>query len=73
MYGPNGPMEFKSRKGLIRCEFCATEFQIDSREQGDVIVFTKWQNFGEGKSPGLSMAKSFVWSCEYRQAALGKS
>jgi hypothetical protein len=73
IYSPNGLIEFKSWEGLIQYEFCITEFQINSRKQGDMIVFTKWQNCGEGKSPRLSMVKLFIWLCEYKQVVLGKS
>ena len=62
-YGVAGTVGFTYRTfenwgDLMQCKFCATEFQIDSSEQGDAIVFTRWQNLGEGK-PRLNLQ----WQC----------
>jgi hypothetical protein len=45
---------FHHRKGLVQCKFCATEFRVDLKyfdEVGHMILFTRWQNLGEGRSP----------------------
>ncbi|KFY34084.1 hypothetical protein V494_07068 [Pseudogymnoascus sp. VKM F-4513 (FW-928)] len=48
--------------GLIQCDFCATEFRIDSmvigrRKEGRAFVITRWKVLGEGKS-----AEDPIWS-----------
>jgi hypothetical protein len=45
---------FPCRKGLVQCKFCATEFRVDLEyfdAVGRVILFTRWKNLGEGRSP----------------------
>lgn len=41
--------------GLIHCDYCATEFRVDSmavgrRKEGRAFIITRWKNLGEGKS-----------------------
>ena len=49
------------RSELIQCRYCVTEFRLDFQlfDKGNsIIVFTKWQDLGEGKSP-----LDYKWAC----------
>lgn len=50
-----------TRSGLMQCDYCATEFRIDSmavgkRKEGRAFIITRWKGLGEGKS-----AKDPIW------------
>lgn len=58
-----------THSGLIQCDFCATEFRIDSmaigkRKEGRAFIITRWKNLGEGKS-----VEDPTWSAHVTEGA----
>jgi hypothetical protein len=48
------PLDRQCQGELIQCRYCLTEFRIDFQQLdkgNSIMVFTKWQDLGEGKSP----------------------
>lgn len=56
--------------GLMQCEYCATEFRVDSmavgkHKEGRAFIITRWKNLGEGKS-----VEDPVWSAHVTEGPL---
>ncbi|KAL5354659.1 hypothetical protein ACLOAV_000748 [Pseudogymnoascus australis] len=55
--------------GLVQCDYCATEFRIDSmavgrRKEGRAFIITWWKNLGKGQS-----VEDPVWSAHVTEGA----